>query len=99
MAFSPESKENMTNAQNECESIPSPSSLHLLSNRELELMQSITLHRIKIEPEQITLFLLGRVWYRLEHERRRRSDEVRELEQLYFARSRESASRTETAED
>jgi hypothetical protein len=37
MAFSPESKQNMTNAQNECESMPSPSSLHLLSNRELEL--------------------------------------------------------------
>jgi hypothetical protein len=29
--------------------------------------------------------LLGRVWYRLEGERRRRKSEVMELERLYFA--------------
>jgi len=78
----------MTNVEDGREPIESDASLHRLSNSELELMQSITLNQMKGEAEHATLFLLGRVWYRLEQERRRRGDEVRELERLYFARGR-----------
>jgi hypothetical protein len=68
------------------ESAESDLSLHLLSSSELELMQNITLDQMKGEPERSRLFLLSRVWFRLEQERRRRRDEVRELERLYFTR-------------
>jgi hypothetical protein len=88
MAFLPESETHMTRVKDGREPIESEASLHLLSNSELELMQSITLNQMKDEPEHATLFLLGRVWYRLEQERRRRRDEVCELERLYFARGR-----------
>jgi hypothetical protein len=86
MAMLPESETNMTNVKAGHESTESDASLHLLSNSELELMQSITLNQMKSESEDTTLLLLGRVWYRLEQERRRRRDEVQELERLYFAR-------------
>jgi hypothetical protein len=86
MALLPESETNMTNVKDGYESTESDASLHRLSNSELELMQSITLNQMKGEPEDTTLLLLGRVWYRLEQERRRRKDEVRELERLYFSR-------------
>jgi hypothetical protein len=79
---------NITNVKDRREPIESDASLHLLSNSELALMQSITLNQMKEAPEPATLFLLGRVWYRLEQERRRRGDDVQELERLYFARSR-----------
>ena len=79
---------NITNEKDGLEPIESDASLHLLSNSELALMQSITLNQMKEAPEPATLFLLGRVWYRLEQERRRRGDDVRELEKLYFARGR-----------
>jgi hypothetical protein len=97
MAFLPESEINMTNVTDGLESMESDASLHLLSNSELELMQSITLNQMKSEPEHATLFLLGRVWYRLEQERRRRRDEVRELERLYFARGLGAANRKAAA--
>jgi hypothetical protein len=87
----------MTNVKDEGESIKSDASLHLLSNSELELMQSITLNQMKGEAEHATLFLLGRVWYRLEQERRRRRDEVRELERLYFKRGETPANRKAAA--
>jgi hypothetical protein len=77
---------NITNVKDGREQIESDDSLHLLSNNELALMQSITLNQMKEAPEPATLFLLGRVWYRLEQERRRRGDDVRELEKLYFTR-------------
>ena len=77
--------------KDDCESTESDASLHLLSNSELELMQNITLDQMKGEPEHTRLLLLSRVWYRLEQERRRRRDEVRELERLYFARGEASA--------
>jgi hypothetical protein len=86
MALLPENKANMAKTEDEDESKESGASLHLLSNSELELMQNITLNQMKGEPEHSRLFLLSRVWYRLEQERRRRRDEVRELERLYFAR-------------
>jgi hypothetical protein len=86
MALLPESETNMTNVKDGHESTESDASLHRLSNSELELMQSITLNQMKSEAEDATLLLLGRVWYRLEQERRRRKDEVQELERLYFAR-------------
>jgi len=79
---------NMTKVTDGHESAESDASLHLLSNTELGLMQSITLNQMHNEPEPATLFLLGRVWYRLEQERRRRGEDVRELERLYFARGR-----------
>jgi hypothetical protein len=79
---------NITNVKDGREPIESDASLYLLSNSELALMQSITLNQMKESPEPATLFLLGRVWYRLEQERRRRGDDVRELEKLYFARGR-----------
>jgi hypothetical protein len=88
MALWPESEAHMTKVKDGREPIGSDASLHRLSNSELELMQSITLNQMKGEEEHATLFLLGRVWYRLEQERRRRRDEVRELERLYFARGR-----------
>ena len=77
---------NITNVKDGRDPIESDASLYLLSNGELALMQSITLNQMKEAPEPATLFLLGRVWYRLEQERRRRGDDVRELEKLYFAR-------------
>lgn len=68
------------------EAAPGPDqSLRLLSNGELELMQNITLSQMRDAREETALLLLGRVWYRLEGERRRRKNEVIELEQLYFA--------------
>ena len=79
---------NITNVKDGRDPIESDASLYLLSNSELALMQSITLNQMKEAPEPATLFLLGRVWYRLEQERRRRGDDVRELEKLYFARGR-----------
>ncbi len=79
---------NITNVKDGREPIESDASLYLLSNSELALMQSITLNQMKEAPEPATLFLLGRVWYRLEQERRRRGEDVRELEKLYFARGR-----------
>ena len=79
---------NITNVKDGREPIESDASLYLLSNSELALMQSITLNQMKEAPEPATLFLLGRVWYRLEQERRRRGDDGRELEKLYFARGR-----------
>lgn len=79
---------NITNVKDGRKPIESDASLYLLSNSELALMQSITLNQMKEAAEPATLFLLGRVWYRLEQERRRRGDDVRELEKLYFARGR-----------
>ncbi|MEP7353119.1 MAG: hypothetical protein ABI824_07790 [Acidobacteriota bacterium] len=61
--------------------------LDRLSNSELRLMQNITLQQLHDTRGEESLLLLGRVWYRLEQERRRRASEVRELEQLYFARA------------
>jgi hypothetical protein len=89
----PENEANMIKVKDEGESPESDASLHLLSNTELELMQNITLDQMKGEPEHSRLFLLSRVWYRLEQERRRRRDEVRELERLYFARGETPATR------
>jgi hypothetical protein len=64
----------------------SDTSLHLLSDSELEMTQNITLMQTSEEPKRLSLFLLSRVWHGLEQERRRRRSEVRELEQIYFAR-------------
>jgi hypothetical protein len=86
VALLPEHKTNWANAEEDGESRESDLSLHLLSDSELKLMQNITLNQMRGEPEHSRLFLLSRVWYRLEHERRRRRDEVHELERLYFAR-------------
>jgi hypothetical protein len=97
MALLPGNEANMTNLEDERESIESDASLHLLSHRELELMQTITLDQMKGEQAHARLFLLSRVWYRLEQERRRRRDEVRELERMYFARSEPSAKRKAAA--
>ena len=97
MALLPESETNMTKLGDEGESTESDASLHLLSNSELELMQNITLKQMKGEPEHSRLFLLSRVWYRLEQERRRRRDEIRELERLYFARGEMPAKRKAAA--
>jgi hypothetical protein len=83
----------MAKVKDEGESPESDASLHLLSNSELQLMQNITLDQMKGEPEHSRLFLLSRVWYRLEQERRRRRDEVRELERMYFTRGQSSAKR------
>ena len=93
MALIPESETNMAKVKDEGESPESDASLHLLSNSELQLMQNITLDQMKGEPEHSRLFLLSRVWYRLEQERRRRRDEVRELERMYFARGQSPAKR------
>ena len=93
----PESEAKVRDLDTECESAESDRSLHLLSNSELELMQNITLHQMKSEPEHSRLFLLSRVWYRLEQERRRRRDEVHELERMYFARGEAPAKRKTAA--
>lgn len=82
---------NMTKVKEERESVESDASLHRLSDSELGLMQNITLDQMKSECAHAKLLLLSRVWYRLEQERRRRRDEVRELERLYFVRSEPSA--------
>jgi hypothetical protein len=87
----------MTKMKDERESVESDASLHLLSNSELELMQNITLNQMRSEPAHSRLFLLSRVWYRLEQERRRRRDEVHELERMYFARSEAPVKRKTTA--
>jgi hypothetical protein len=60
--------------------------LQRLTNSELGLLQDITLRQMQDTPTQTSLLLLGRVWYRLEKERRRRKDDVAELERMYFAR-------------
>jgi len=93
MALLPENKANMAKTEDEDESRESDASLHRLSDSELELMQNITLDQMKGEPEQSRLLLLSRVWYRLEQERRRRRDEVRELERLYFTRGEKPGQR------
>ena len=69
MALLPESETHMTKVKDGRQPIESDASLHLLSNSELELMQIITLNQMKGEAEHATLFLLGRVWYRLERGR------------------------------
>lgn len=97
MAILPENEANMAWATKE-EGLEADAHLDQLSRAELELMQSITLNQMKAESDQAVLFLLGRVWYRLEQERRRRRDEVRELERLYFARGPEAAKRPTPAE-
>jgi hypothetical protein len=65
--------------------LESETSLGLLTNGELNLMQNIMLSQIQNVAQETELLLLGRVWYRLEGERRRRKSEVMELERLYFA--------------
>jgi len=82
----PERKVNMTKVKNEGASTESAASLHLLSSSDLELTQNITLSQMSEETEHFSAFLLSRVWYRLEQERRRRRNEVRELERMYFTR-------------
>lgn len=62
----------------------SATSLGLLTGGELKMMQSILLSQIQQAVGEMDLSLLGRVWYRLEEERRRRKSEVMELERLYF---------------
>lgn len=59
--------------------------LQSMSTPELELMQDVTLNEMRATPPGVTLLLLGRVWYRLEQERRRRAAELAELERMYFA--------------
>lgn len=49
------------------------------------MMQSIVLSQIQHVAQETERLLLGRVWYRLEGERRRRRSEVLELERLFFA--------------
>ena len=61
-------------------------SIQDMSPSELELMQTITLHQMKEAPAGAELLILGRVWYRLEQERRRRKADEAILEQMYFAR-------------
>jgi hypothetical protein len=80
-------EDEMNGMKEEMESIESDASLHLLSHSELELTQRITLNQMRGEPDARRLLLLGRVWYRLEQERRRRRDEIRELNRLYFTRA------------
>jgi hypothetical protein len=65
--------------------LESETSLGSLTNGELNLMQNIMLSQIQNVAQETELLLLGRVWYRLEGERRRRKSEVMELERLYFA--------------
>lgn len=65
--------------------LESETSLGLLTNGELSLMQSVMLSQIQNGAQETELLLLGQVWYRLEGERRRRKSEVMELERLYFA--------------
>jgi hypothetical protein len=60
--------------------------LQRLTNSELEILRDITLQQMKDTPTDTALLLLGRVWYRLEQERRRRELDVAELERMYFAR-------------
>ena len=97
MALLPEREGNVTKVKDELESAESDASLHLLSNSELELMENITLNQMKGESSHSRLFLLSRVWYRLEQERRRRIEEVHELERLYFARGGTPAKRAAAA--
>jgi len=87
MELRPEGGTNLTKLTGNHESTESDESLHLLSHGELELTQSIALNQMKRAGDQATLFLLGRVWYRLEKERRRRVEEIQELERLYFKRT------------
>jgi hypothetical protein len=61
-------------------------SFQVMSGAELKLMQEITLHQMRETKGEAQLLLLGRVWYRLEQERRRRNAEIAELEGMYFAR-------------
>jgi hypothetical protein len=89
-----EMEDDMNGTKEEMESIESDASLHLLSHSELELTQRITLNQMRGEPDGRRLLLLGRVWYRLEQERRRRRDEIRELNRLYFTRAEAPPLRT-----
>ncbi len=60
--------------------------LETLKTSELELLLNITLRQLRQASNDTALLLLGRVWYRLEQERRRRASEVQELERMYFAK-------------
>lgn len=64
---------------------PVQESLMEMSHPELTFMQEITLHQMS-EAAADTRVLLGRVWYRLEQERRRRKADIDALERMYFAR-------------
>jgi hypothetical protein len=77
---------NHTRVACPCELVEADSPLRSLTNPELELLQEITLREMQSAPPGTALLLLGRVWYRLEAERRRRKLEVQELERIYFAR-------------
>ena len=94
----PESEVNMTKAKNEGELTESDASLHLLSSSDLEVTQNITLGQMSEETEHFRLLLLSRVWYRLEQERRRRRNEVLELERMYFTRGETSPERRACAD-
>ncbi len=59
--------------------------LREMSQSELKFMQDVTLHQMR-EADTYTRLILGRVWRRLEDERRRRKAEVAELERMYFGR-------------
>jgi hypothetical protein len=61
-------------------------SLNQLSHGELGLLQDITLSQMQSTHGATATLLFGRVWQRLETERRRRQSEIRELEQMYFGR-------------
>jgi len=60
-------------------------SLREMSGSELRLMQEITLHQMRETIAETQLLLLGRIWYRLEQERRRRNAEIAALERMYFS--------------
>lgn len=59
--------------------------LHGMTNPELKLMQEITLQQMRATEVPAEQLLLGRVWYRLEQERRRRRADVEALERIYFS--------------
>ncbi|MEO8099767.1 MAG: hypothetical protein ABI811_18865 [Acidobacteriota bacterium] len=61
-------------------------SLLEMSSSELQFMQEITLQQMRETKSGTELLVLGRVWYRLEQERRRRKAEVAALESMYFGR-------------
>jgi hypothetical protein len=67
-----------------CDAASAQEGLAEISNGALSLLQEVTLTQIAgtTGSERV---LLGRVWYRLEQERRRRKADVEALERMYFS--------------